>query len=48
MNNLTRIIEETILCKKTKQDKNGKDYLLLELTNRETIFVFPGKVKQIR
>lgn len=43
-----RSFEEVILFKKTLTDKNGNDYLLLELTNKEAIFVFPSKVKQNR
>ena len=40
-----KIIEETIIKKQLRQDRHGKDYLLLELANEETIFVFASKVK---
>lgn len=40
-----KIIEETIIKKQLRQDKYGKDYLLLELANEETVFVFASKVK---
>jgi len=44
MNN-QRTIEETIREKQIRQDKNGKEYLLLKLENEEAIFVFSSKVK---
>ena len=45
MNN-QRVFEETIITKQTKQDKLGRDYLLLELDNTERIFVFSSKVSK--
>lgn len=47
MNNL-RIIKESISQKKEKKDKNNRDYLILELSNTETLFVFPLKVSEER
>jgi hypothetical protein len=47
MNNL-RIIKESISQKKEKKDKNNRDYLILELSNTETLFVFPLKVNEER
>lgn len=38
--NLTREIQDKILLKKTKQDKNGRHYLILELEQGEGMFVF--------
>jgi hypothetical protein len=37
---MTREIQDKILLKNTKQDKNGRDYLILELEQGETMFVF--------
>ena len=45
MNN-QRVFEETIITKQTKQDKLGRDYLLLELDNTERIFVFSSKISK--
>lgn len=47
MNNL-RTINESISLKKRKKDKNNRDYLILELNNKETLFVFPLKVNEER
>jgi hypothetical protein len=47
MNNL-RTINESISQKKEKKDKNNRDYLILELSNTETLFVFPLKVSEER
>ena len=41
-----RFIEEKLIAKKVKQDKVGRDYLLLELDNTERIFVFSSKVSK--
>lgn len=41
--NLTREIQDKILLRKTRQDKNGKEYLILELNKGESIFVFDNK-----
>ncbi|WNE41107.1 MAG: hypothetical protein mread185_000564 [Mycoplasmataceae bacterium] len=38
--NLTQTIQDIIKIKKTRQGSNGKDYLILELTQGESIFVF--------
>jgi hypothetical protein len=38
--NLTRDIQDKILLKQTRPDKNGKDYLILELEKGEKMFVF--------
>ena len=46
--NLTRRIKSTINQKKELVDKNGNNYLILELDNGESIFVFSGKVNQER
>ncbi|WNE41100.1 MAG: hypothetical protein mread185_000557 [Mycoplasmataceae bacterium] len=43
-----RIIKETISRKKERKDKNSRDYLILELDNKETLFVFPLKVNEER
>ena len=45
-NKITRVIEEKIFSKETRQDKFGRDYLLLKLDNDEAVFVFPSKVKE--
>jgi len=42
--NLTHTIQATINNRKEPWDKNGNQYLILELDNGESIFVFPGKV----
>lgn len=47
MNN-NQIIKKTISQKLEKKDKNNEDYLILKLSNEETIFVFPGKVGKER
>ena len=46
--NLTRNIKSAILNRKELLDKNGHQYLILELNNSENIFVFNGKVKEDR
>ena len=46
--NLTRNIKSTINQKKELLDKNGNNYLILELESGESIFVFSGKVNQER
>jgi len=46
--NLTRNIKSTISQRKELLDKNGNQYLILELDNGESIFVFNGKVKEDR
>jgi hypothetical protein len=38
--NLTRQIKDKILLKSNKEDENGRDYLILELEQGETMFVF--------
>ena len=45
MNN-TRLINSIILNRKELLDKNKNQYLILELENGESIFVFSGKVNQ--
>jgi cold shock CspA family protein len=45
---LTRNIKSAILNRKELLDKNQNSYLLLELNNGESIFVFHGKVKEDR
>ena len=42
--NLTRNIKSTINNRKELLDKNRNNYLILELDNNESIFVFFGKV----
>jgi len=44
--NLTRNIKSTITNRKELLDKNRNNYLILELENGESIFVFSGKVNQ--
>jgi hypothetical protein len=44
--NTTRNIKSTINRKKELLDRNQKNYLILELENSESIFVFAGKVNQ--
>ena len=44
--NLTRNIKSTITLRKELLDKNRNNYLILELDNGESIFVFSGKVNQ--
>ena len=46
--NLTRNIKSTITLRKELLDKNRNNYLILELENGESIFVFSGKVNQER
>jgi len=46
--NSTRTIKSTINNRKELLDKNGNNYLILELENGESIFVFEGKVNQER
>lgn len=38
-----KIFKDTINEKQIRQDKNGRDYLLLKLDNQEAIFVFPNQ-----
>ena len=42
-NSPQKTIISQIIAKKTLKDKWGKDYLLLEIQNKEAIFVFAGK-----
>ena len=42
--NLTRNIKSTITNRKELLDKNRNNYLILELENGESIFVFSGKI----
>ena len=44
--NLTRTIQATISQRKELLDRNRNNYLILELDNGESIFVFSGKVNQ--
>ena len=44
--NLTINIKSTITNRKELLDKNRNNYLILELDNGESIFVFSGKVNQ--
>jgi hypothetical protein len=44
--NLIRQIKSTINQRKELLDKNRHNYLILELDNGESIFVFSGKVNQ--
>ena len=46
--NLTRNIKSTISQRKELLDKNRNQYLILELDNGESIFVFSGKVSEER
>ena len=46
--NLTRNIISTISQKKELLDRNRNNYLILELDNNESIFVFSGKVNAER
>ena len=46
--NSTRNIKSTINQKKELVDKNGNNYLILELDSGESIFVFDGKVNSER
>jgi len=41
---MNRTIQATINQKKELLDRNSNNYLILELTNGESILVFPGKV----
>lgn len=43
---LTRNIKSIISQRKELLDKNRNNYLILELDNGESIFVFSGKVNQ--
>jgi hypothetical protein len=43
MLNSYRTINSTINEKLEKNDRNGKEYLLLKLDNNEAIFVFDNK-----
>jgi len=42
--NLTRTIKSTITLRKELLDRNRNNYLILELDNGGSIFVFSGKV----
>ena len=44
--NLTRTIQATISQRKELLDRNRNNYLILELDNGESIFVFSGKINQ--
>ena len=44
--NLTRNIKSTISQRKELLDRNQNNYLILELDNGQSIFVFSGKVNQ--
>ena len=44
--NSTRNIKATINQKKELLDRNQKNYLILELDNGESVFVFSGKVSE--
>jgi len=46
--NQSRNIKSAISQRKSLLDKNGNQYLILELDNSESIFVFGGKVKENR
>ena len=46
--NLTRNIQSTINQKKEFLDKNGNNYLILELESGESILVFDGKINPER
>ena len=46
--NLTRTIKSTISQRKELLDRNRNNYLILELDNGESVFVFSGKVNQER
>ena len=43
---MNRNIKSTITNRKELLDKNRNNYLILELENGESIFVFSGKVNQ--
>jgi hypothetical protein len=45
---ITRTIKSTIDNRRELNDKNGNQYLILELENGESIFVFHGKVNSER
>jgi len=45
---MNRIIKSAINQKKELLDKNGNNYLILELNNGESVFVFSGKVNSER
>lgn len=45
---MNRTIKSTINQKKEFLDKNSNSYLILELENGESVFVFSGKVNQER
>jgi len=47
MNN-TRLIKSIITNRKELLDKNRNQYLILELENGESVFVFSGKVDEDR
>jgi hypothetical protein len=44
--NQPRNIKSSISQRKELLDKNGNQYLILELDNGETVFVFGGKVNE--
>jgi hypothetical protein len=43
---MNRNIKSTISQRKELLDKNSNNYLILELENGESIFVFSGKVSE--
>jgi len=43
---MNRNIKATINQKKELLDRNQKNYLILELDNGESVFVFSGKVNE--
>jgi len=45
---MNRNIKSTIIQKKELLDKNRNNYLVLELDNGESIFVFAGKINEER
>jgi hypothetical protein len=45
---MTRTIKSTINNRRELTDKNGNQYLILELDNSESILVFSGKVNPER
>ena len=45
---MTKTIKSTISQRKDFADRNRQNYLILELDNGESIFVFPSKVNEER
>lgn len=45
---LTRLLKATINQRKELLDKNRNNYLILELSSGESVFVFSGKINQGR